>query len=767
MVGFRFTPKNSKVILSIVLALTAILIYFIPSLGFDYNFEKFFPKSDKEADFFYEHRARFESDNDFLLIAIENKNGIFESDFLKKVAVFTGKLRKEKHVTYVQSIVDMQQVFLFPTGGRALKKYIDLDSLKNQKEQLKNDSTTIYKHVELVESLIAKDGKSLCVFVRHTDFLSKKKSDYLIGEVQKLSEQFGFEKIRIAGRTIGQNYYIEKMTFEMLFYVSLSLILVVVFLWFSFRSAWGILIPQIVIILTMIWVIGSMAVLNEPINIVLTILPSILFVVGMSDVIHLVSRYLDALRLGSSKQESISIALKEVGFATLLTSLTTAIGFLTLMFVQVQPIQVFGFVTGIGVMIAFLLTIVMLPVLFLLFPSPKNIIESKSSEKWKALLSSLFIKTLKKRKLILICTSVVTLLLILASTQMKVNNFLMDDLRESEPIKQDFRFLDDHYGGIRPLEIGIHLKDTNQSIWDADILADLEKIENYLATEYQAKINVSLVQTLKVLNRSSYSGNPSYFKLPTKKSQLRKSKQLLRIANQGKWLATMLDSTETHTRIGGNIGDWGNVHLQKKNEAFKRFLKQNIDTQLLEVNITGTAHLIDKNMRYLSTNLIQGIIVSILLITFLMGLLFISLRMVAISLIPNLIPLLVLSGIMGLVGIDLKISTAIIFTIAFGIAVDDTIHFLGKFKFELQKGKSKLYALKRTYITTGKAMILTTLILCCGFAMLIFSSFMGTFIMGLMITVTLLSALILDLTVLPILILIFYHPKEKQVVKKS
>jgi predicted RND superfamily exporter protein len=363
-------------------------------------------------------------------------------------------------------------------------------------------------------------------------------------------------------------------------------------------------------------------------------------------------------------------------------------------------------------------------------------------------------------------TSAVTVFLILASTQMKVNNFLMDDLRESEPIKQDFRFLDDHYGGIRPLEIGIHLKDTTRTIWDEEVLADLENIENYLAKEYQAKINISLVQTLKVLNRSSYSGNPTYFKLPTKKSQIRKSKQLLRMANQGKWLATMLDSTETNTRIGGNIGDWGNVHLQKKNEAFKRFLKQNIDTQLLEVNITGTAHLIDKNMRYLSTNLIQGIIVSILLITFLMGLLFRSLRMVAISLIPNLIPLLVLSGIMGLVGIDLKISTAIIFTIAFGIAVDDTIHFLGKFKFELQKGKSKLYALKRTYITTGKAMILTTLILCCGFAMLIFSSFMGTFIMGLMITVTLLSALILDLTVLPILILIFYHPKERQVVKK-
>ncbi len=264
MVGLQFTPKNSKIILSIVLLLTAVLIYFIPSLGFDYNFEKFFPKNDKESDFFYAHRERFESDNDFLLIAIENKEGVFKTDFLQNVAKFSDILKKTKHVSYVQSIVDMQQVYIFPTGTTSLKKYIQLENYKYKDRISNEDSATIFKHKELVESLVAKDGKSLCVFVRHTDFLSKKKSDFLIEEVQKLSKQFGFEKVRIAGRTIGQNYYIEKMTYEMLFYVSLSLILVVVFLWFSFRSAWGILIPQIVIILTMIWVIGSMAILDEP-----------------------------------------------------------------------------------------------------------------------------------------------------------------------------------------------------------------------------------------------------------------------------------------------------------------------------------------------------------------------------------------------------------------------------------------------------------------------------------------------------------------------
>jgi len=178
--------------------------------------------------------------------------------------------------------------------------------------------------------------------------------------------------------------------------------------------------------------------------------------------------------------------------------------------------------------------------------------------------------------------------------------------------------------------------------------------------------------------------------------------------------------------------------------------------------ITGTAHLFDKNLGYLSISLVKGLAISILIVALLIGLIYRSWRILIISIIPNVFPLLVIAGLMGYFGIELKTSTAIIFTIAFGIAVDDTIHFLGKFKYELMQGKSHLYALKRSYMTTGKAMILTTLILCAGFLLLICSSFLGTYYMGVMLCITLFVALIADLTLLPVLLLLFYKPTRRE-----
>ena len=213
-------------------------------------------------------------------------------------------------------------------------------SLSNDRTELTNEqiySLRIFKNVELVNSLIAEDSKSICLFVRHEDLISKKKSDELITGVLAVTDNSGFDNVRIAGRTIGQKFYTDKMFVEMIFFVGLSAFLIVIFLLLAFRSGWGVLIPQVVIFSAMIWVIGSMGLIGEPMNIILTVLPSVMFVVSMSDVIHLVSRYLDALRTEASTFDAIKLSVKEVGLATLLTSVTTAVGFFSLYFVRVQP----------------------------------------------------------------------------------------------------------------------------------------------------------------------------------------------------------------------------------------------------------------------------------------------------------------------------------------------------------------------------------------------------------------------------------------------
>lgn len=744
--------------LILIVVVTAVLSAFIPRLHFDYDFEKFFPSGDDETTFFLEHRNKFRSDNDFLLIAIENKNGsVFDSTFLVEVDDFVKKLEKSSpHIERIMSITNMEEALIFPGNLSSRRPYIDWTE-----PDLKRDSLRIFRSKELVDVLIAHDARSLSLFLKHEDYLSKKKSDELLETVEKTAKMYDFERVRIAGRVIGQKYYITVMMQELLLFVGLSAILIVFFLYVAFRSGWGIILPQLVIVSSVLWLLGLMGVFNEPINIILTTIPSIMFVVGMSDVIHLVSRYLDALRTGVSKFDAINISLREVGFATLLTSVTTAIGFFTLVFVRVEPIQKFGVVMGIGVMIAFLLTFLLLPFLFYLAPSPKYIYKKKDQHFWYSRLRKWFIWVMRNKKKTIYFYVALLAVFLWGISMIKTNNYLMDDLRASEPLKQDFNYLDDHYGGVRPFELAAQLKDSSASFWDQEVLEELEEVENYLEKSYGVTLKSTLLQTIKVMNRASRSGNPEYFALPESQAKLKSIRRMVRIANAGELYNALVDTTGMTTRINGTIPDWGNEKVTSKNKELLKFLAERKNVNL-EFKITGTAHLIDKNMRYLSKSLVQGLAFSILIVALIMGLIYRSVSMMLISMVPNIFPLIAVAGIMGFFGIELKISTAIVFTIAFGIAVDDTIHLLGKFKFELMKGRSVMYAMKRAYLTTGKAMILTSLILCSGFLLLVFSSFMGSVYMGILLCVTLLFALIADLTLLPILIVLFYRPGKKK-----
>ena len=446
--------------------------------------------------------------------------------------------------------------------------------------------------------------------------------------------------------------------------------------------------------------------------------------------------------------------------ATLLTSVTTSIGFFSLVFVRVQPIQVFGVVMGIGVLIAFVLTFITLPALFIFFPGPERVRKQKKDHFWKKRLEKWFIIALRRRGRVLVISAAVMGICVYGLFQIKTNNLLMDDLSDSEPLKQDFNYLDSHYGGIRPVELAIIIKDTSINVWDKDVLRTIDTVEHYLKNEYSLTIKNSLVTAIKIGHRSMYSGLPEYYTLPKQSSKWRDLKRGFKSKSAEGIYRLMVDSTEQMTRISGTIGDLGNIRVTEMDKYLREYLETKTLNGKIDYKITGTAHLIDKNLSYLSTSLVKGLLVSILIVALLMGIIYRSASILLISIVPNLVPLVFIAGVMGYLGVELKISTAIIFTIAFGIAVDDTIHLLGKFKFELMKGRTKMYALKRSYLTTGKAMILTTLILCSGFALLVFSSFLGTFYLGLMLCLALFVALIVDLTLLPVLIFLFYHPKK-------
>ena len=745
----------AKYILIGLVAITLPLAYQWKNLSFSYEFEDFLPQNDENADLFLSFKDKFSSDNDFLLLAIENKVGIFDSAFLRKVESLENDIAQTEDIEAVRSILSMSE-FRFMPGGMVVEiPYIHLDSLR-----LDKDSTRIYSHQELVNQFVSENGKSLCLFIKHTDFLGKDGSDLLANNMSDLMNKYKFDEYHLVGRVVGQKYYVEKMKSEMILFLSMSVLLVIVFLWIAFRSIWGIILPLIVLLVSGVWVIGTMGLVGEPINVLLVLLPSILFVVGMSDVIHLVSKYLDNLRFGMIKTDAVINAMKEIGLATLLTSLTTAIGFLSLMVIPVKPIQSFALFTSLAVVITFLITITTLPALFI-FSKPPRVIEKYKNPIWYRVLAKGFKLTLRNKTKIAVGFVVVIVLSVFGITKLQSNNYIMDELKDDNPVKADFNYLDQNYGGIRPFELMLTLKNPEENnFWDKKVLQDFERLQFFLEEEYGVKRLTSLVTILKAANRSFKSGLQSNYKIPETNADIKRFKKQLERIEGGMIMRLALDSTQNYARVTGTIPDWGNIKVSGKNEQLEKFLNSELKSPYFEAKLTGTAHLLDMNMRELSFNMMQGLILASLIIAVLMALLYRSFTMTIIALIPNMIPLVVVAGLMGYMDINLKISTAITFTIAFGIAVDDTIHFLSKLKLELGKGKSLLRALRITYITTGKAIILTSLVLFAGFFMLVLSDFEGTFAMGALVSVSLLVAVIADLMLLPILLLAFYKPKE-------
>ena len=736
-----------------VFILTIGAAYTLQNLRFDYEFEDYFPKGDTEYEYYNQFRDIYGSDNDFVLISIVQEDGIFKTDFLTKVDSFTNAL---KRIEYVETVVSPTQLGYPVNGpfGRSEIKWLHL----SQPDRLAQDSSKIYESGELIGILISEDAKSLNVVLNTTFGLSKAKSDQAVENIDAVLEEFQFTEVQKAGRIYGQRYYVNKMQYELLFFTAISLLIVVVFLAFAFRSYWGVIFPLIVVGISIVWLMSLMTLMNKSFDLMSTLLPTIMFVVGMSDVVHIISRYLEELRKTPDKLLALKVSFTQIGKATFLTSITTAIGFLTLYTSGINPVRDFGFFTATGVMLAFAITFLVLPAVLYLLPKPKIANVQAEDLFWNKALRKIFRMTITKPKLIFGIGVGIILISLFGISKVEVNNFLLEDLSKNDPLRANFEFFENHYSGARPFEIVVAKTDSTSLLTYADIVT-LDSIETVMKNEFGIKGFVSLNTIIKTLRRANKGGKLSEYKIPQSATEWKKiRKQITKYQKSGK-LKMVLNPNGNSTRISAQVNDYGGKAFKEKYAKNQKVLASILNAQNLDLRYTGMAYLIDKNNETLASSLMYGLLIAFGAVALLMGGIFKSLKMVIITLIPNVIPLLVVGGFMGYVGIDLKVSTSIIFTIAFGIAVDDTIHYVSKLKMELDKGRTMLYALKRASLSTGKAIVLTSLILVSGFFALIFSDFASTYYIGLLVSITLLFAVLADLVFLPVLIVLFYRKK--------
>lgn len=722
--------------------------YISKDLDFDYDFENFFPQNDPDLEYFLKFREQFQNDNDFVLISLGDSTSVFNQDFLNKIDHFTNEARKLNHVTEVVSPTQIKTPIMNSFG------FIEVPLLHiNNPTKFKSDSIRISKSIEFNKTFFSSDYKSLCVIINHTELISKESADTLLSEIETLINKTNVKQVNYAGKIRGQKVYLTKMKFELILFLSISLILIISFLFISFRSFYGIIIPLITVFASIIGVLGIMQLTGKMLDVMSTLLPTILFVVGMSDAVHIYTRYIEELRNGAQKKDAIKTTFKEVGLATFFTSITTAVGFITLLMVPIKPMQEFGLYTAIGVVLAFGIAITLLPASLSLVKKPKIASVSIGKVIWNKILSRCFIFLLRNPRKIVISYFIILVGAIVGISRLEIDYKLLEDLSEKDPLQIDFRYFEDKYSGIRPFEMAIYTKDST-SILDYEVLKEMDKVEKYLYENYEVGFIISPVSFIKSINKATNSGNSTHYKLPdSQKKYNLLLKKMKRTNIKSKMNLFYNDSTNT-ARFTGKMDDIGSKKTYNKNEAFKKFFLSEVNTDLIDYKMTGTALLVDKNNESLATNMITGLIIAFLLIALLITIIFRSVKMGLLSIIPNVLPIAIIAGLMGFLGTNLNMSTSIIFTIAFGIAVDDTIHFLSKFKIEQDKGRSLIYSLKRTYLSTGKAIIVTTLILCGGFISLVFSDFKSTFLIGSYVGLILFLAVITDLMLLPIILIL-------------
>ncbi len=720
-----------------------------------YNFEDFFPKEHPDTEFFLDYREKFGSDNDFALIGIRNQKGIFKHDFLTKIDSLTKDLSQIENVTTVVG----------PTNLKLLKKFdlypkpVEFPVLHWEDEtRYASDSLNIALSGGFESRFFSLENQSVLIYINHVPKVIDTISIQISRDINRIVSKHNFEEVHLGGRVVGQTVYVDLIKNETNIFVGSSILFIILFLVFTYRSFMGVILPLIIVGLSVIWTLGFMSFLGKTLDIVSTVLPSIIMVIGMSDVIHLTTHYRNMLSK-MTKKEALIHSIKRVGLATLLTSLTTLVGFLTLLTSSVKPIIELGIFAAVGLMIALFLTYTCYVALLYLVPVQIKEGNIEKNEVWKSKMLKINYFVKEKRNVILLFSAVLTLVCAGLTSKLEINNYLLEDLRESHPQKVAYGFFEEKFGGARPFEVAVWTKNGNP-ILDSSTIIEIHKAENFLKQEYPVDIQLSPVTILSETNRIINEGKLEELKIPTEERAFKKLLKTIKRNASNKELTRLFSKDKDTSRISGTIGDWGRKSILERNDRFYNYVSENIDTNLVQFRITGSGHLLDLNTEKVSINVIQGLILAIALIGLIVGLLFRSLKMILISIIPNVVPLLITSAIMTIFGIDLKISTAIIFVISFGIAVDDSIHFLTRFRLEMQDCKNIDEAMKNTFTDTGKSIVITTLIILSGFVSLCASTFLSTFYIGFLISITLISSLICDLFLLPAL-LYWANPKSK------
>jgi uncharacterized protein len=703
----------------------------------------------------------FGEEGNLIVIATKDPK-LFTPSVYKHWSQLMTNIQKNKEINLVISFTNLKVLTKNNTletfelkpliDPRKTQSQVYLDSIKNELlTQLPFYEGLLFnKKTGAIRSAIYMDKKIINTKARKDFILNK-----LIPEITVFEEKTGI-KLHTSGMPYIRTLNAKTIIDEIGLFIGAALLITSLIFYFFFRSFRSTLVSMIIVIVGVMWSFGLLGLLGYEITVLTALVPTLVIVIGIPNCIFLINKYHQEYQVHANKVKALQRVITKTGTATLMTNLTTAFGFATFIATNNVLLKEFGVVTSINIIALYLLCLFIIPIFHSYTPAPIPRHLDHLNRKSLSTFLNWILRTIKYNRFGIYITSILLLVLgIVGIYKIKISGSILEDMPKKTVFFDDIRFFEKEFDGVLPLEIMIDTKQ-KKGVMKLAVLKKMEKLEETIQEIPELSKPLSIVSLIKYSKQAYYNGNPEYYELPTSQEQafiLSFAKKATQNSKEN-MLKSYVDSTGQWARITTFIKDENGEKMEEIEKQLQMKASKLFPPNRYKVIITGKASVFQKGTKYLLDNLLSSLLFAFALTGGLVALMFRSLKMVIVSLIPNLLPLLLTAGLMGYLGIPLKPSTILVFGIAFGLSVDDTLRFLAQYRLELARNDWKIKkSVFATFGDAGISMFYTSIVLFFGFSVFLLSSFGGTVALGGLVSITLFFGMLSNLMLLPALVL--------------
>ena len=753
--------RNRVFLLVLILLFTVFMSFQWQNMRFTFTEANLLPDDHAVNIQYKSFLDKFGEEGNLVVIGFKDKN-FFTKKNIKAWEKFVAAIKKDEAVELTISIENLK-VLSKDTIAQKFKliPFINNDSISDA--YLKVKESEFYNNLPFYEGMLFNKETGAVRFAIYMDkkiVNSKVRKDFI---EKHLSQEkiTAFEKetgldLRVSGMPYIRTLNAKNIIDEIGLFVGAALGITSLLFFFFFRSVRATLISMFVVVIGVMWSFGTLGLLHYEITVLTAIIPPLIIVIGIPNCIFLINKYQQEIKNHGNKAKSLQRVISKVGNATLMTNLTTAAGFGTFIFTDSTLLKEFGIVASLNIVFLFFLCLIIIPIVYSYMPAPKEKHLAHLGKNYMASFIHWIENTIRHHRIAVFSTAIGLLVLgIIGIYQIKVSGSIIEDMPKKTSFYTDILFYEKEFDGVMPLEIVIDTKKPKGALKTVT-LKRIEELQETINEIPELSKPVSIVNLIKYAKQAYYNGNPEFYELPTKQEEAFILSYIKNSTQKGNknMLKSYIDSIGQYARITTFMRDIGTDKMEKIEERLQDKINHIFPKERYAVSLTGKAYVFEKGTHYLIGNLVQSLLFAIVLIALLMAYMFRSFKMILISLLPNILPLVITAGLMGFLGIPIKPSTILVFSIAFGISVDDTIHFLAKYRQEL---KANNWRIKKSVHSTvkeaGISMFYTSVVLFFGFSVFTLSSFGGTVALGGLVATTLLFAMLSNLIVLPALLL--------------